>query len=118
MVKVPEGHTKGNLTSLIMNPLRLDACGSLPNFNLLHTANVWLAHCGPSSCERILVGKLPFKSQKEMGERLADTIGEENVIGENSIIFTPERTKKCLISTLLIGLYFMTDVSEMEWKKT
>lgn len=56
-------------------------------------ANIQPVQCGPSSYERILVGKLPSKSQKAMGERLAETSGKEDVMGENSIIFTPEEQK-------------------------
>lgn len=58
----------------------------------LHKANVRPVQWGLYSCERLLVSKFPSKSLKEMGESLAETTGEEDVIVENSIVFTPEVT--------------------------
>lgn len=60
----------------------------------LHRANVRPVQCGSFSCERHLVSKLLPKSQKEMDERFAEISGEQDVAGENRIIFTSERTQK------------------------
>ena len=70
------------------------------------------------------LSKLPSKIQRHsQGGRLAEASGEEDGVWKNSTILTPERTKKYLISTLPIGLYFLfyvfvIDVSEMEREKT